>query len=202
MSDRPESVTEDADLEGKSRSGLTLEVLVVVLTVLTAWAAYLGTLADDKSAELELDAQRLLSESQRSEAEADRLVLYEWGVFDEYAVAEIQSTAERYWYDQLSPYVQNAIDNNVPPFDEGYFATVYESTFAGYANSETRFEQANAEGERALAYQGVLLTFAIGLSFAAWGGLSDEAKNSRSRTLFIVLASAALVIGFLEFVSV
>jgi len=185
-----------------------LEVIGVTMTVLTALVAFLAVRADDKSADLDIEAQRALSEADVQEARADSQVVEQLRVYDEWVVAEPGSFAREYYESALDPLLwEDVIGTPVgvipdDPFDDEFYDEVYADADIAFDEANALFDEAAVEGNRALEYQAALLTFAVGLSFAAWGSLAASRTRQRTRRMFTILALVALAIGGVQLLTV
>jgi len=63
-------------------SDLVLGLLVALLSILTAMAAYQSTIADAESGDLNVNGQKLLTDSNSYYLEANQFVIYDYTMYD------------------------------------------------------------------------------------------------------------------------
>lgn len=183
-----------------------LSAIVVAFTILTAWAAFLAGTANDTASAHILNGQRDLSDANVLQITAGQDFVLDSLSLDGWWLADVDSFEEEYYYDNLPPQLQQYLETETKSAEdaaiEAYFGDLYASADAAFESSAEFFTMAEAEGERALGYQRTMLTFAVGLSFAAWGTLADESHKIRTRITFSILSVIALVVGIVQFASV
>ncbi len=199
--------TSEADPRFSSSSVTTaLSAVVVTFTILTAWAAFLSGTASDKSSALILEGQLALADADVAQIGAGQDFVLDSLWLDGWWLAEPDSFEEEYYYDNLPIELQDFIDADSRETEDAAIQTYFDNLYAGandaLEESSNLFKSAEAEGDRALGYQRTMLTFAVGLSFAAWGTLADEAHKLRTRISFSVLSVVALIVGIIQFAAV
>ncbi len=195
-----------AETPRASRSGLgaalgsevLLGTLVALLSVLTAWSSYLGSLADSVEGDANVEGQKVLSLSNTEYLTANQDVIQDYTMYDGFFVFQ-DSDPERaaYYESNFSDELFDSMDRLDGPFDEAYYDDMYALADGYYDEAILKFEEARAAGERADRYQSVLLTFAVGLALAAWA--SVVRSESRLRPLFAIISLATLAFGLVNF---
>ena len=183
-----------------------LSAIVVAFTILTAWAAFLSGTASDRSNALILEGQIALAYADVAEIGAGQDFLLDSLALDGWALAEPDSFEESYFYDSLPTELQGFLDADSKATEdasiETYFANLYAGADESLDETNALFTEAEAQSDRALGFQRTMLTFAVGLSFAAWGTLADESHKIRTRITFSALSILALIVGIIQFASV
>jgi hypothetical protein len=174
---------------------MALSVLIALLSVITAYAAYQSAAIDSTSTDNYFLAQSHLNDSNAFYLERGQDIIYDFTTFDSYIAHDILGNEElsEYYYDQLSEEFLESADREEGPFDDGYFDAIYEDAHATLGERDEAFAKATHDSNRAVAYQLTVLIMAVGLSFAAWASLSEA--NKQVRFIFTFLSTAALIIG-------
>jgi hypothetical protein len=181
-------------------SEVVLGTLIALLSILTAFASWQGSIADSKQSEHELLAMQDLNDGNAEYLSANQFIVYDFTMYDGWYTADT-ADKEEYYQASYSEELQNAIAVDPEnPFSDEYYdamrATAYEYWDSFDANSETA-GQWNNRGD---GLQLVMLIMALGLAFAAWASLGKEESNMR--VLFSIFALVTLVIGIVTYLGV
>jgi len=178
-------------------SDLVLGFLVAILSILTALAAYQGSISDSQESDLNVDGQKQLTEANSYYLEANQFVIYDYNMYDGWYIAEDQDVAD-YFYANFSEELTASLDRTDGPFDTEYYDSMYADADGLYDEALNYFDQAQAAGERAIQMQLVLLIFAVGLALAAYASLVQPEK--RIRAVFAIGSILALLMGLFSYV--
>jgi hypothetical protein len=177
-----------------------LALLITLMTILTAVAAYQAALAGGDSLKYFFIAQSELTDASVYYVEQGQEIFYDHTVYDQYQVALLAGDGARadYYLEQLSDAGWAAFERNPDaPFDAVYESALFDQANATVADAEEAYELAiefNLKGDRL----GLVTTIlAIGLAFAGWGSLAKS--ESRQRMLFALLSMAALGLAAVEY---
>ena len=179
-------------------SELVLGAMVALLSVLVALAAYQSSLADSKEADLNVEGQKQLTDSNSLYLEANQFIIYDYTMYDGWYVNEGKDdeTAEYYlanFSDQLNANIERGGDL----FDPQYYDEMYTEAAGLYDEAIANFESAQQAGDRADTLQLGVLIFAVGLALAAYGSLLE--KESSLRILFGIGSIVGLIFGLIVF---
>jgi hypothetical protein len=181
-------------------SNLTLGLLVTMMSVLTAVANYATYVVGGTSADYEKAGDRLLADANSSYISASQFIIVDYTMYDNYHVNEgVDDFAAEYYRSQFSDSLQASMDRG-SPFDEQYYAEMDADADAQFEEAFANLDQASAAGEREAGYQLAMLFSALGLAFAAYASLLDEAN--RLRRTFAVMSLVMLVFSVGQFVLV
>ena len=136
-------------------SDLVLGFLVAILSILTALAAYQGSISDSQESDLNVDGQKQLTEANSYYLEANQFVIYDYNMYDGWYIAEDQDVAD-YFYANFSEELTASLDRTDGPFDTEYYDSMYADADGLYDEALNYFDQAQAAGERAIQMQLVL----------------------------------------------
>ncbi len=171
-----------------------LGVLVAVLSVLIAAAAYQSSLFDSKESDMNVEGQKQLTESNTYYLEANQFVIYDFQMYDGWYINEgSNDDLAEYYLGSFSGELTSSMEREEGPFDDQYYEEMYADADALYEEAINAFEDANAAGDKADQLQLVVLILAVGLALSAYGSmLSNE---NAMRNIFALLAVVALVFG-------
>lgn len=192
--------------DGKTASGkraaflsstLMLGFLVSVLSVLTAAANYMAYREGNASLDNNLAGDRALAESNTLYLEATQYIIVDYNMYDGYQIQSgVDDFAAEYYLSQFSGPLIASIER-----DEIWGAQYYEEMYAdALAKSDEAFayfDEANRQSEREGGYQLSMLIAAVGLAFAAYASLLDEAN--RLRSVFALISILLMVFSALQF---
>lgn len=177
----------------------TLGVLVALLSVLIAAAAYQSSLYDSKESDFNVEGQKQLSESNTYYLEANQFVIYDFTMYDGWYINDgVNADLADYYYTSFSEELTLSMERENGPFDEEYYTAMYADADATYEEAMTAFDEANAAGNKADQLQLVVLIFAVGLALSAYGSIVDA--ESRVRVIFGGLSVLSLVFGVIVYV--
>lgn len=179
-------------------SDLVLGFLVAFLSILTALAAYQGSIADSQESDLNVEGQKLLTEANSFYLEANQFVLYDYTMYDGWYVADDPEIAD-YFFGNFSVELSDSMDRAGGPFDDQYYDDMYAEADSLYEEAIDYFDQAQAAGERAIQMQLIVLVFAVGLALAAYASLIQNEK--RIRSVFAVASILALIMGLVNYLT-
>jgi hypothetical protein len=179
-------------------SDLILGFLVAFLSILTALAAYQGSIADSQESDLNVEGQKQLTEANSFYLEANQFVIYDYNLYDGWYTTDDLEDAD-YFYDNFSDELFASMDRAEGPFDDQYYDEMYAYADSLYDEALDYFDQAQAAGERAIQMQLVVLVFAVGLALAAYASLVETGK--RIRAVFAVASMLALIMGLVNYMA-
>jgi hypothetical protein len=182
------------------KSEWVLGVLVALLSVLIAAAAYQSGLFDSKESDSNVEGQKLLSESNTYYLEANQFVIYDYNMYDGWYINDgTNNDLATYYQSSFSEQLTTSMDRADGPFDDQYYTEMYADADSFYEDAQVSFDEANAFGDKADQLQLVVLIFAVGLALSAYGSmLSDESKL---RFFFALLSVFALAFGAVVYIS-
>ncbi|MGB7874451.1 MAG: hypothetical protein WBL25_08700 [Anaerolineales bacterium] len=179
-------------------SDLILGFLVAFLSILTALAAYQGSIADSQESDLNVAGQKQLTEANSFYLEANQFVLYDYNLYDGWYITDDPEVAD-YFYDNFSEELTASMDRSEGPFDDEYYDSMYAGADDLYDEAIDYFDQAQAAGERAIQMQLIVLVFAVGLALAAYASLIQSEK--RIRIVFAIASILALIMGLFSYMT-
>jgi hypothetical protein len=172
---------------------ILLGSLIAVLSVLTAFAGWQGSIADSKQNESEVKGMQLLNDGNAEYLTANQFIVYDYTMFDGWYTTDSEDKAA-YYEASYSEELQNALAADPEnPFSDEYYDAMYASANELWAESDASFETGGQWDNRGDGLQLVVLAMALGLAFAAWASLAREESNMR--LLFSGLGIVMLVIG-------
>lgn len=196
--DSIEKTEKQKGLLARLGSDLVLGFLVAFLSVLTALAAYQGSIADSQESDLNVAGQKQLTEANSFYLEANQFVIYDYNLYDGWYTTDDPDDAD-YFYANFSDELFASMDRTEGPFDDQYYDEMYADANSLYDEALAYFDQAQAAGERAIRMQLVVLVFAVGLALAAYASLIQPEK--RIRAVFAVASMLALVMGLVRYMA-
>ncbi len=196
MTDSP--TTQENKILSILASEVILGILVALLSVFTALAGYQGALVGAKAAGDDLEAIKLLTESNTEFLRAQQIIIYDYSLYDNYCVEEDEEKYSYYEF-SFSEALSSSVKRQEGPFDEAYYDEMFIDAYQTYGESLLYFDSGQEKGAQEDAYQLVMFVFAVGLTFAGWASLLNEA--SKVRLVFAGLAILTLVIGVFRYIS-
>ena len=193
----PEKTEKPKGLLVRLGSDLVLGFLVAFLSVLTALAAYQGSIADSQESDYNVEGQKQLTEANSFYLEANQFVLYDYTMYDGWYVAD-DPEVQDYFFGNFSIELTDSMDRAEGPFDDQYYDEMYAEADGLYDEASNYFDQAQAAGERAIQMQLVVLVFAVGLALAAYSSLIESGK--RIRAVFAIASMLALAMGLVSYI--
>ena len=177
-------------------SELFLGAMVALLSVLVALAAYQSGLADSKEADLNVEGQKQLTDSNGYYLEANQYIIYDYTMYDGWYINEGKDDENaEYYLANFSEALNANLDRGGDLFDQQYYDEMYTQANSTYDEEIANFELAQEAGDRADTLQLGVLIFAVGLALAAYGSLLD--KESALRLLFGIGSIVALIVGLI-----
>jgi hypothetical protein len=181
-------------------SNLVLGFLVTVLSVFTAAANYSAYIVGGKASVYEAEGNRLLADSNTAYISASQFIIVDFSMYDSFYVnSNVDNFAADYYKALFSPALRASVDRG-SPLDDQYYVEMYADATAKFDEAFVKFDLANAEGEREAGYQLAMLITAVGLAFAAYASLLEEAN--RLRRVFALMSVIMLVFSIGQFVLV
>lgn len=178
---------------------LTLGFLISVLSVLTAASNYMAFQAEKTSDDLEAEGDRLLALSNTDYIRANQFIILDYTMFDgEFIQRGVDDFAADYYKNNFSTELQTSLDRG-SAFDDQYYKEMYAESDQSFAEAFDSFDAANAEKDREGEYQLAMLIASVGLAFAAYASLLNNANFLR--VVFTLLSLVMLGIGTLQFIA-
>jgi hypothetical protein len=176
---------------------ILLGSLVAVLSVLTAFVSYQGSLADSKQNEFEILGMKQLNDGNAEYLEANQLIVYDYTMYDGwYTTGDEEKAAyfERSYSEELQ---EDVLANPGDPFSQQYYDAMYASSYEYWSDSDANFELAGQYDEKGDGLRLVVLFMALGLAFAAWAALIPREGNLRP--VFGFFSIVMLVVGLVSY---
>jgi hypothetical protein len=181
-------------------SEILLGTLITVLSVMVAWAAYLGALADSAESDANVEGQKILSLSNTEFLRANQDIMQDYTMYDGYFVnQDSQPDIADYYEANFSDGLIDSLDRPDGPFDDAYYDAMYADADGSYDEAVAKFDEAQQAGNKANNYQLTVLIFAVGLALSAWASVVRE--ESMMRPMFAVIALVSLGYGLITFLS-
>jgi hypothetical protein len=181
-------------------ANLMLGLLVTVLSVFTAAANYATYVVGGKASDYQTEGDRLLADSNTDYINASQFIIVDYTMYDNYYVnRDVDNFNAEYYQSQFSTQLQASVDRD-DPFDDQYYDEMYVTADEKFNEAFTKFDLANAEGEREAGYQLAMLVAAVGLAFAAYASLLEEAN--RLRRIFALMSLIMLILSLGQFIVV
>ena len=176
-----------------------LGILVAVLSVLIAAAAYQSSLFDSKESDMNVEGQKQLTESNSLYLEANQFVIYDYQMYDGWYINDgTNADLADYYTASFSENLSASMEREEGPFDDQYYTEMYADAEATYDASMTAFDDANTAGNKADSLQLVVLIFAVGLALSAYGSIMGE--ESKIRFFFALLSVVSLIFGVVIYI--
>lgn len=180
-------------------SNLALGLLVTVLSVFTAVTNYATYVVGGKASDYQTEGDRLLADSNTDYISASQFIIVDYTMYDNYFVnRDVDIFNANYFQSQFSPKLQASVDRD-HPFDDQYYDEMYATADEKFNGAFAKFDLANAESEREAGYQLAMLVAAVGLAFAAYASLLDEAN--RLRRIFALMSLIMLILSVGQFIA-
>jgi len=177
-----------------------LGILVAMLSVLIAAAAYQSSLFDSKESDFNVEGQKQLTESNSLYLEANQFVIYDYQMYDGWYINDGASDElAQYYMDSFSENLSTSMEREEGPFDDQYYTEMYNDAEITYDVAMTAFDDANTAGNKADSLQLVVLIYAVGLALAAYGSMLAEEANLRK--FFGMLSVVALIFGTIVYIA-
>lgn len=176
-------------------SELVLGTMVAILSILTAWGSWQGSVADGKQSEHELLGMKSLSDGNAEYLRANQDITQDYNYFDNwYLNVDERPDVAEYYQGSFSPALQAAMERDPETvWDEQYYDDIYADAVGYFEESDLNFETASQWNDRGDMLQVFMLATALGLAFAAWASLLKE--ESKMRVLFALFGALTLVAG-------
>lgn len=178
-------------------SNLMLGFLVTILSVFTAVANYSMYVVGGNASSHEAEGDRLLADANTAYISASQFIIVDYSMYDSYYTNQgVDDFTADYYQSQFSDALQASVDRG-NPFDDQYYEEMDADANTAFDEAFANFDLANAEGEREAGYQLAMLITAVGLAFAAYASLLDEAN--RLRRIFALMSLIMLVLSIGQF---
>lgn len=177
-----------------------LGILVAILSVLIAAAAYQSSLFDSKESDFNVEGQKQLTESNSLYLEANQFVIYDYQMYDGWYINDgSNDDLAEYYMSSFSENLAASMEREEGPFDDVYYTEMYTDAETTYDVAMTAFDDANTAGNKADSLQLVVLIYAVGLALAAYGSMLDLEANLRK--FFSLLSVLALIFGTIVYIT-
>ncbi|MCC6500645.1 MAG: hypothetical protein IT313_10300 [Anaerolineales bacterium] len=173
-----------------------LGFLISALSVLTAASNYMAFQSEKTSDDLQSEGDRSLALSNTDYTRANQFIILDYTMYDgEYIQRGVDDFAADYYKNNFSQSLQSSIDRG-SAFDDQYYNDMYAASDQSFQSALDSFEAANAEKDREGGYQLAMLVASVGLAFAAYASLLNNANFIRA--VFTLLSLALLGLGSLQ----
>lgn len=177
-----------------------LGLLVAVLSVLIATAAYQSAIFDSKESDFNVEGQKLLTDSNSAYLEANQFVIYDFTMYDGWYINDgVNDDLAQYYLDSFSESLAASLEREGGGFDDQYYTEMYADAESQYNEALTNFESAQEAGDKADRLQLVVLILAVGLALSAYGSMMSE--ENKLRYVFAVLSIVSLVFGVVVYLT-
>jgi len=177
-----------------------LGFLVTVLSVFTAVTNYATYRVGGKASDYQTEGDRLLANSNTEYIQTNQFIILDYTMYDGYYTnLDKDKNVAEYYQSNFSKELQASLDRN-NAFDQAYYDAMYKSSDDKFNEAFAKFDLANAEGDRETGYQLAMLVAAVGLAFAAYASLLNEAN--RLRRIFSLMSLIMLVLSIGQFITV
>jgi|GEM_PF-2219880 tetratricopeptide (TPR) repeat protein len=182
------------------RNEIFLGTLVAVLSILTALAAYIGSISDSQESDNNVEGQKTLSLSNTEFLRTNSEIAQDYSYYDNYYIysGERDDLAE-YYHDNFSETLAAAVERDNGVWDDEYYDTMYKDADDSYDEAMEYFDKAQAAGDKADGLQLDMLILAVALSLSAWASLVSE--DSKIRPIFGALSSVIGIVGLVIFIT-
>ena len=171
-----------------------LGILVALLSIMTAFAAYQVALAEGRAGELEVQAIKTLTESNTEFLRSNQEVMLDYAAYDNFVISgDEDDEAAAYYRGGFSQALEASVERSDGPFDEAYFDETFSEADLLYDEALDLFDTSQVAGAVADELQLLMLILAVGLSLAAYASIREE-KGQVAR-IFIVIATVSLIFG-------
>ncbi len=117
--------------ERTTSSEVLLGTMVALLSILAALAGYQGSLIGAQAAGDEIQAIKLLTESNTEFLRAQQVIIYDYSLYDNYYVEEDQERSDYYEF-SFSEELSNAMERPEGPFDDTYYDEMFHDANQTY----------------------------------------------------------------------
>jgi len=177
-----------------------LGILVAMLSVLIAAAAYQSSLFDSKESDFNVEGQKQLTESNSLYLEANQFVIYDYQMYDGWYLNDgTNDDLAQYYLDSFSENLAASMERDGGPFDDQYYTDNYADAESTYEVAMTAYDDANTAGNKADSLQLAVLIYAVGLALAAYGSMLPETANLRK--FFGMLSVVGLIFGTVVYIA-
>lgn len=174
-----------------------LGVLVALLSITTAFAAYQVAIADARAGELEVEAIKTLTESNTEFLRSNQDVMLDYAAYDNYVIdGERDEEIADYYRGGFSLALEASLDRTDGPFDDAYFDESFREADLLYEEALDLFDAGAAAGAAVDRLQLVMLVLAVGLSLAAYASLGD--RRGKLAQTFVGIATVTLLFGLMR----
>jgi hypothetical protein len=178
-----------------------LGAMVVLLTIVTAFAAYQSALTSIEGDDLDFEAQKTLVLATASFQSGNSELLEDMYIYDSYRQFADQDPEEAaVFLNRASQALREGLDRPDGPFDEGYQEARFGDAFDLIKEVEKFEQQANLADDKARIFELAGFIFAIGLAAVAWASLVGTGR--RIRLIFLLVAVVSLMAGFVVIIQV
>ncbi len=168
--------------------------LVVVMTIVTAFAAYQGNLTGIDGDDFDFNAQKALVLATASFQSGNTELIEDLYTYDSYRFfTDLDEEEAAVYLDRASEPLRAAMERPDGLFDEAYLEARFGEAFDLLAEVEELEEKANSADEKAKKFELAGFIFAIGLAASAWASLVGTGRQIRA--IFLILALISLVAG-------
>lgn len=184
-------------------SNLFLGFLVTALSVFTAVTNYATYNIGNTASDYQTQGDRLLAQSNTESIQATQYIIVDYNMYDGFYInQEKDPAASDYYQANFSEELKAGIDRHDPkgPFDQAYYDAMYADSNSNFNDAFAKYDLANAASDKQSAYQLSMLIAAVGLAFAAYGSLLEEAN--RLRRVFALMSLILLVISVVQVVMI
>jgi hypothetical protein len=181
-------------------SNLVLGLLVTLLSIFTALANYSTYKAGNEASDLKAEGDRQLANSNTEYISASQFIIVDYNMYDNYYVNDgVDGDKAEYYQSQFSDDLTASVSRD-NPFDDQYYDAMYKDASDLFDEAFNTFDRAKVLDDKEGGFQFAMLISAVGLSFAAYASLLDEAN--RLRSVFAILSVIALVVGVAQYIIV
>ena len=195
---------------------LMIAALLGITAVLTAWAAWQGSLYDGNQAQAYTEATAVISDANQYYNEADQMIVQDTQTWNEISslrvdmafaesegdaneVERIQYKLDYLMYNNVSEDLEAAIawadeqEDYVSPFEmEGFIETYYTVAEEEYAKYEAKIEEGNTANNLGDKQGLVTVVLAVVLFML---GILGTFNNTKTKIVIMAVSIAALIFG-------
>lgn len=178
------------------RNEVFLGTMIALLSVLTAFSSYQGSMADSEQNKYEIKGMQALNDGNAEYLSANQNWIQDEGNYDNWYINyENNPEAAEYYEGNFSQSLFDAIARNGDeyPMDDQYTDELYADAILYWDDSDYNFDLGSQWDERGDQLQLVMLIMALGLALTAWASLLHA--ESKLRGFFALLGLIALIAG-------
>jgi hypothetical protein len=176
------------------QNDLYLGLLIVLLSIFTAFMSYQSAIFDSGESDHNVKAQKVLAESNTEFLRANQDIIQDYTMYDGWYLNETEKPeVAEYYKVNFSDFLTASMEREGGPFDDEYYTQTYQDADSSYEEALVEFDAAEVAGDKANHFQLVMLIAAVGLSMAAWAALVD--KENKLRMVFSGIAMVVFVAG-------